>query len=178
MPSLRAAKACDDRTPLRRWNVGSWHISEELIRRGNVRLLVESGRPSERKRTNKRRGMRSEQDNAGESSQSLDGIGSDNGMLSEVILPPARQELAAGWVHCRELSAAEQKNSSRESPMPTDPGANRRRIGFRDDPRCLGSRILPSMSINSDRGVKTQHGLTRDANPIAWNDTEDQRAGR
>ena len=70
-----------------------WHISEELIRRGNVRLLVESGRPSERKRTNKRRGMWSEQDNAGESSQSLDGIVSDNGMLSEVILPPARQEL-------------------------------------------------------------------------------------
>src|SRR5713226_7243655 len=93
-------------------------------------------------------------------------FGSDNGMLSEVILPPARQELAAGWVHRRELSAAEQKNSSRESPMPTDPGANRRRIGFRDNPRCLGSRILPSMSINSDRSVKTQYGLTRDANPI------------
>ncbi len=62
--------------------------------------------------------------------------------------------------------------------MPADPGANRRRIGFRDDPRCIGGRILPSMSINSDRGVKTQYGLTRDANPIAWNDTEHQRAGR
>ncbi len=62
--------------------------------------------------------------------------------------------------------------------MPADPGANRGRIGFRDNLRCLGSRILPSMSINSDRGVKTQHGLMRDANSIAWNDTEHQRAGR
>src|SRR6266566_3514525 len=71
------------------------HISEELIRRGNVRLLVESGRPSERKRTNKRRGMRSEQDNAGESSQSLDGIGSDNGILSEVISLPGSPAILA-----------------------------------------------------------------------------------
>src|SRR5216684_1063331 len=101
-------------------------------------------------------------------------------MLSEVIrFPPAScNDLTAGGIHRREFPAAEQKNSSGEAPMPTDPGANRRRIGFRDDPRCLGSRILPSMSINSDRSVKTQYGLTRDANPIAWNDTEHQRAGR
>ena len=64
-------------------------------------LRSESGRISEEV-------CGTEQDNAGESSQSLDGIVSDNGMLSEVILPPARQELAAGWVHCRELSTAEQ----------------------------------------------------------------------
>src|SRR6266568_1856046 len=51
-----------------------WHISEELIRGGNVRLLGESGRPSERKRTKERKGMRSEQGNAGESSQSLTGL--------------------------------------------------------------------------------------------------------
>jgi hypothetical protein len=55
-------------------HVSPWHISEELIRGGNVRLLGESGHPSERKRTKKRKGMRSEQGNAGESSQSLMGL--------------------------------------------------------------------------------------------------------
>ena len=62
--------------------------------------------------------------------------------------------------------------------MPTDPGADRRRIGFRDDLRCVGGRVTPSISINGDRGVKTQHGPARHANPIAGNDTEHQRAGR
>jgi hypothetical protein len=37
---------------------------------------------------------------------------------------------------------------------------------------------MPSMSINGDRGVKTQHGPARHANPISGNDTEHQRAGR
>jgi len=32
------------------------------------------------------------------------------------------------------------------------------------------------MSINSDPDVKTQHSPARDANPIAWNDTEHQCA--
>ncbi len=60
--------------------------------------------------------------------------------------------------------------------MPAYPGADRPWIGLCDDPRCVGGRVLRSMSINSDPDVKTQHSPARDANPIAWNDTEHQCA--
>lgn len=61
--------------------------------------------------------------------------------------------------------------------MSSDPIADRRRIGSRDDARRLGRGIFPAILIDQSCGVKSKQSSPRDADAAARDDDQDERAG-
>src|SRR5262249_29564054 len=87
--------------------------------------------------------------------------------------------LAAARIQSRELAATKEYRLRLEAAAPIDPGAHLCRIGGRDDARGRFRRgILPPLPVDPSRSVETQHGTRRDADALARNGAQHQRAGR